>query len=456
MARWNVTGKKSGPHSLANLQGKNRARSIRAVRRYSVLLATLAVLLLAAVPRLRALTDEEKKAEFLEATQGDYVSPTPTPSPSPHHKRHVEAEATPHHRRSPTPAAEETPTPGETPEPSETPAHHHHASADESASTEETPEASETPVHLHHTAEEAETPAHRHHHPSPTPEPTARKHPHPEEEETPAPVYHEETPPPSVTETPAPRPSPARTPIQQPVQQTYVAPVATPIPEPIPRATPAPTPVPGPWGAQVDIEKQGLEEEGGFVPPPPPPPTHHHWWQVFSAEPEPQYHYLTKEIRDAIDRAPVARRRWRFIVVHNSGTRQGNARIFDYYHRYVRKMPNGLAYHFVIGNGTASGNGQIEIGGRWIKQLQGGHVHSDYLNNISLGICLVGDFNRDLPTKEQLEALDELIRYLRIRVGKIDGKPAIVKAHKEINPPQWPTDCPGDRFPYHWLHERFD
>jgi hypothetical protein len=377
------------------LQGKVSARSIRAVRRYSVLLATVVVLLLAAVPRLRALTDEEKKEEFLQATQGEDVSPSP--SPSPHHRRHVEAEATPHHRHSPTPEA-------------------------------------------------TETPAHRHHHPSPAPEPTARERVRYEEPEMPAPT---------VTETPIPRASPIHTPIAEPVQRTYVAPVATPIPAAVPRATPAPTPVPGPWGAQVDIEKEGLEEEGGLVPPPPPPPTRRHWWQFFSAEPEPQYHYLTKEIRDAIDRAPVARRRWRFIVVHNSGTRQGNARIFDYYHRYVRKMPNGLAYHFVIGNGTSSGNGQIEIGGRWIKQLQGGHVHSDYLNNISLGICLVGDFNRDLPTREQLEALDELIRYLRIRVGKIDGKPAIVKAHKEINPPQWPTDCPGDRFPYHWLHERF-
>jgi len=417
-------GKKSDGDSLANLQPKNRARSIRAVRRYSVLLATLAVLLLAAAPRLRALTDEEKKAEFLEATQGEDVSPSP--SPSPHHRRHAEAEATPHHRHSPAPADEETP------EPSESPAHHRHA------------------------AEEAETPSHRHHH-SPTPEPTETPvhHHAAEETETPTPIPTEETAPPAATETPIPRPVTVRPPIQQPVQQTYVAPVETQTPEPMPTATPAPTPAPGPWGAQIDIQKEGLEEEGGFVPPPPPPPAHHHWWQIFSAEPEPQYRYLTKEIRDAIDRAPVARRRWRFIVVHNSGTRQGNARIFDYYHRYVRKMPNGLAYHFVIGNGTSSGNGQIEIGGRWIKQLQGGHVHSDYLNNISLGICLVGDFNRDLPTKEQLEALDELIRYLRVRVGKIDGKPAIVKAHKEINPPQWPTDCPGDRFPYHWLHERF-
>ena len=32
------------------------------------------------------------------------------------------------------------------------------------------------------------------------------------------------------------------------------------------------------------------------------------------------------------------------------------------------------------------------------------HVHSDYLNNISLGICLVGDFNRDQPTRAQLDA----------------------------------------------------
>ena len=65
-------------------------------------------------------------------------------------------------------------------------------------------------------------------------------------------------------------------------------------------------------------------------------------------------------------------------------------------------MQNGLAYHFVIGNGTSTGNGQIEVGDRWRRQINGGHVHSDYLNNISLGICLVGDFNRGQPTRAQL------------------------------------------------------
>ena len=166
-----------------------------------------------------------------------------------------------------------------------------------------------------------------------------------------------------------------------------------------------------------------------------------------------RWQYLTPAVRKAIDDAHVARNRWKYIIVHNSGTRQGNARIFDYYHRHIRKMPNGLAYHFVIGNGTSSGNGQIEIGNRWDRQLNGGHVHSDYLNYISIGICLVGDFNRDLPTKAEYEALDELIRYLRRRFGKIDGKYSIVRGHKEINPR--PTDCPGNRFPLTWLHRSF-
>ena len=197
--------------------------------------------------------------------------------------------------------------------------------------------------------------------------------------------------------------------------------------------------------APVVIEKSGLEEERGLQPA----ASEGGGW--FS-----KWNYLSKGVRQAIDRAPVQKRRWRYIVVHNSGTRQGSAKAFEYYHRRVRKMPNGLAYHFVIGNGTSSGDGEIEIGSRWSRQINGGHVHSDYLNNIALGICLVGDFNRDGPTKRQLLALEELSRFLRQRVGKIDRRWAIVKAHREINPPRWPTDCPGDRFPYGWLHAKFD
>lgn len=218
---------------------------------------------------------------------------------------------------------------------------------------------------------------------------------------------------------------------------------------PTPRPAVAPTPVPS-TGSSVLVQKSGTVEE---EPVPIPEPEEKNWWWPFGHGK--QYKYLTRSVREAIDDAHVARHRWRYIVVHNSGTRQGNARAFNYYHRYVRKMPNGLAYHFVIGNGTSSGNGSVEIGPRWINQINGGHVHSDYLNSIALGICLVGDYNHEKPTREQLEALDELIGYLRKRVGKTDHKLAIVKPHRDINPPQWPTDCPGDRFPYNWLEKEF-
>ena len=192
----------------------------------------------------------------------------------------------------------------------------------------------------------------------------------------------------------------------------------------------------------VVIEKSGFDQGGALQSIP-----FYGWFT--------RWKFLTRAVRQAIDSAPVRRARWRYIVVHNSGTKQGNARAFDLYHTNVRKMPNGLAYHFVIGNGTASGDGEIEIGPRWEKQLNGGHVHSDYLNNIALGICLVGDFNQQSPTEKQLASLEELIRYLQLRVGKTDGNAAVVKSHREINPPRWPTDCPGDAFPYSWLHTKF-
>jgi hypothetical protein len=204
--------------------------------------------------------------------------------------------------------------------------------------------------------------------------------------------------------------------------------------------------------APITIEKSGIEQAEGEEPASP-APTGLFGWLFGGGGSTRSYNYLRASTRAAIDHAHVRRGRWKYIIVHNSGTREGNARVFDIYHLRVRHMVNGLAYHFVIGDGHGSGDGQIEIGHRWTAQLNGGHVASDYLNDISLGICLVGDFNRDLPTKAQIGALEELIDYLRNRVGKTQGRRAIVYAHKEINPR--PTDCPGERFPYSWLHAKF-
>ena len=245
--------------------------------------------------------------------------------------------------------------------------------------------------------------------------------------------------------TPSPRLGEERAASENTVPPPRAAAVPTPAPAPQPNSAPA---VSAGGQAQVVIEKSGIEEDQGFEPPPSPPPRRLGFWPWSRPV---SYRYLTNSVIETIRRAPVKRHRWQFIVVHNSGTRQGNARVFDYYHRHVRRMQNGLAYHFVIGNGTSTGNGQIEVGDRWRRQINGGHVHSDYLNNISLGICLVGDFNRNQPTRAQLDACEELIHYLRDRCGKTERGAIPVKPHREMNPPRWPTDCPGDDFPYSWF-----
>lgn len=278
---------------------------------------------------------------------------------------------------------------------------------------------------------------------TPRPTPHAKPRPTPDEEEEP-----EHTPKPRAKPTPE-KESREREATPEPTPRHTATPKPTPAPTPEPTAKPTPTPEPKTAErpkAPIVIEKSGVAEDEGEVPPP-----KKRGWSLFGGGPK--YTYLTPSVRAAIDNARVKRGRWKYIVVHNSGTRQGNAKAFDSYHRNVRHMPNGLAYHFVIGNGHSSGNGEIEIGGRWTRQINGGHVASDYLNNIALGICLVGDFNRDIPTKAQTAALEELIDYLRKRCGRVKGHDIIVRGHKQINPK--PTDCPGDRFPLKWLNREF-
>ncbi|MFO1530772.1 MAG: peptidoglycan recognition family protein [Kiritimatiellia bacterium] len=146
----------------------------------------------------------------------------------------------------------------------------------------------------------------------------------------------------------------------------------------------------------------------------------------------------------------VEKGHWKYLVAHHSATPTGNAEIFGQYHSNIRHMENGLAYHFVIGNGSKSEDGQLEVGQRWIKQLQGGHVHSDELNKIAIGICLVGNFESQQPTEKQVKTANALIDYL---MQTVIPNPCEFTSHKEIQPHS--TLCPGRFFPLEQMHERF-
>lgn len=145
----------------------------------------------------------------------------------------------------------------------------------------------------------------------------------------------------------------------------------------------------------------------------------------------------------------VDRRRWTYIVGHHSATKFGNAEIYDRNHRR-RGMQNGLAYHFVIGNGVDSGDGEIEIGPRWRRQIQGGHVRKHEVNLHGIGICLVGNFEETHPTRRQIASFTRLVDHLGGNVLKNRYKFAV---HKEIDRNH--TVCPGRNFPLRAMHRRF-
>jgi hypothetical protein len=112
---------------------------------------------------------------------------------------------------------------------------------------------------------------------------------------------------------------------------------------------------------------------------------------------------------DVYYKRPAFAHGWKYIVIHNSATASGNAKSFDTYHTQMGY--GGLAYHFVIGNGHGSRDGQVEQGFRWQRQMAGTHVtvNAWYHNIYGIGICLVGDFERARPTAKQLRALDSLV-----------------------------------------------
>ena len=138
------------------------------------------------------------------------------------------------------------------------------------------------------------------------------------------------------------------------------------------------------------------------------------------------------------DWAPLARANaWQWIVIHHSATPTGGAAAFDKMHK--AKGWDELGYHFVIGNGTDTRDGQVEVGGRWSRQKWGAHAKTpdNRFNDFGIGICLVGNFDTTRPSDEQMKSLSKLVAHLmktyRIPADRVVG-------HGDTGRP---TECPG-------------
>ena len=141
---------------------------------------------------------------------------------------------------------------------------------------------------------------------------------------------------------------------------------------------------------------------------------------------------------------PKADKPWKYIVIHHSAHAEGGYAQIDREHRKALGI-DGCGYHFVIGNGTDSSDGQIEIARRWMNQKAGIHCRdakNPDANEYGIGICLVGDLNQSPPTPKQVEAARALVSYLedryRITADRVDTHDHIAAG---------PTTCPGELFP---------
>ena len=141
------------------------------------------------------------------------------------------------------------------------------------------------------------------------------------------------------------------------------------------------------------------------------------------------------------------KRRWKGIVIHHSAADYGDAA----HEHKVHKSRNfdGLGYHFVINNGVRRNgygkrDGLVEVGYRWRKQETGAHCRenggdANYYNKYTVGVCLIGDFEKTRPTRQQMRSLIKLVQFLKRRYNIRTSQ---IKGHGDIKA----TKCPGKYF----------
>ena len=137
-------------------------------------------------------------------------------------------------------------------------------------------------------------------------------------------------------------------------------------------------------------------------------------------------------------------RKWVYVVIHHSGTDSGSVESIHRAHRQRKDAQGnpwlGIGYHFVIGNGSGMNDGEVQSTFRWEQQIHGAHSGSQVHNANGIGICVIGNFEQDVPTKKQLQASEELISHLANRYH-IPAR--LVIGHRDVKP----TACPGKNFP---------
>jgi N-acetyl-anhydromuramyl-L-alanine amidase AmpD len=131
-----------------------------------------------------------------------------------------------------------------------------------------------------------------------------------------------------------------------------------------------------------------------------------------------------------------------YIILHHSFTKDGNVVDWDAIRRY-HIDENGwkdIGYHY----GLEKVNGEYVVKIGRPEWEEGGHTKG--MNNKSIGICVVGNFDVDELEPEAFEMLKELVLDIMFRYGIPAEK---IKGHCDFSD----KTCPGKKFPLKKLQE---
>ena len=118
------------------------------------------------------------------------------------------------------------------------------------------------------------------------------------------------------------------------------------------------------------------------------------------------------------------------IIVHHSATSGDDISAADIHRMHLQNGWSGIGYHMFIRK-----SGLIETG----RPLEDMGAHTYQHNRNSIGICLSGNFNDEMPTDMQITSASKLIGLL-CQMYSLSPDEYTIFGHRDFNA----TACPGE------------
>lgn len=118
------------------------------------------------------------------------------------------------------------------------------------------------------------------------------------------------------------------------------------------------------------------------------------------------------------------------IVIHHVGIPDGDTSAAAIHRAHLANGWAGIGYHYVIRK-----DGTIERG----RPLATVGAHAEGQNYHTVGINVTGNFQKEIPTKAQIQSLEDLVFWL-CKTYDLQPGPKTIVGHRDENS----TDCPGE------------